>query len=268
MTDMADNLRHCQAEITVAAEILSDIQRQTLLEWLSSVDPSRNYNQAIKDREKDTGQWFLDLDDFVNWLNTPGFIWIYGIPGSGKTVLSSTIIETVRAVCEVCPDRRIAMFYFDFQEAEKQEMKPFVRSLLRQLLAAESVVPEFVVKMHKTFKNSGQSPSVQDLESALVRVLEVSSKETYIILDTIDVFPQRSKSSKRRELLKFLQNMAKNHNSKLHILAASRDETDIREVFQTISGHFICLKAAKIDYDILKYVKSCLVDGRSLPQFR
>jgi hypothetical protein len=77
---MAEDLRGCRTDIKLATEILSDMQRTALLDWISnSVDPSRNYNQAIKAREDGTGQWFLESNDFVHWINNPGLMWIYGI---------------------------------------------------------------------------------------------------------------------------------------------------------------------------------------------
>lgn len=75
--DMADELRGWRTEMK---DVLSDLQRTAILEWIGgSVDPSRNYNQALKDREKGTGQWFLDSEDFIDWVNTPGLMWIHGI---------------------------------------------------------------------------------------------------------------------------------------------------------------------------------------------
>ena len=57
-----------------------DRERQDLLEWLSSsADPSANHNMAIKKREADTGTWFLESNDFCQWVNSPGLLWLYGI---------------------------------------------------------------------------------------------------------------------------------------------------------------------------------------------
>jgi hypothetical protein len=152
------------------------------------------------------------------------------------------------------------MFYFDFQEAKKQGMEPFIRSLIRQLLAVDEYIPQFLVTMYKQFRSKGQSPSLRDYESVLKRILEGSKKETFIVLDALDEYPQSTSSSTRREVTKLLTALVKEHKSSLHLLVTSRDETDIRDAFEQVSLHSVCLEAAKVDSDILKYVRSCLAD--------
>jgi hypothetical protein len=66
------------------------------------------------------------------------------LAGSGKTVLCSTVIEAIKSMCESLPGRRIAYFYFDFWNTEKQRTDFFMRSIIRQLLAHESQVPDLI----------------------------------------------------------------------------------------------------------------------------
>lgn len=180
--------------------------------------------------------------------------------GSGKTVLSSTINEAVNRICDDSLDRRAAMFYFDFQESAKQEIEPLLGAILRQLIGAEDRLPQFIITMYQTYKNKGQSPSVRDLEQALSQTLNVSTKETYIVLDALDECPYRACNSSRKQIFQLLAALVANHDSNLHILATSRDEADIRSMLESIPHRTVCLKAAKMDADILKYVRSCLND--------
>jgi hypothetical protein len=48
------------------------------------------------------------------------FLWLYGIPGCGKTILSSTIIEDVLYHYHD-PTMAVIYFYFDFNDVEKQQ---------------------------------------------------------------------------------------------------------------------------------------------------
>lgn len=54
-------------------------------------------------------------------------MWLYGKAGCGKTVLASTIIEEILA----CPSDAVAVayFYFDFNNAEKQNSDKMICSI-------------------------------------------------------------------------------------------------------------------------------------------
>jgi DNA replication protein DnaC len=57
-------------------------------------------------------------------------LWIYGIPGCGKTILSSAIIENLRASLG---SQFVLYFYFDFNNTAKQSLQNMIRSLISQL---------------------------------------------------------------------------------------------------------------------------------------
>ena len=47
--------------------------------WLNAPDPSANHNSARKKHHKDTGQWLLQDQRYVNWKKQPNsFMWING----------------------------------------------------------------------------------------------------------------------------------------------------------------------------------------------
>jgi predicted ATPase len=78
-------------------EILSlDNQFDKIRRWLCPPDPSTNLNEAQKKRHKGTGSWFLKSKIFEQW-KTGKFqhLWLHGLSGCGKTVLSATIIENL-----------------------------------------------------------------------------------------------------------------------------------------------------------------------------
>ena len=64
--------------------------------WLSPLDPSINFNRALKQRHQGSGQWLIQGDKYSAWKNEQSsFLWLYGIPGCGKTILSSTVVENL-----------------------------------------------------------------------------------------------------------------------------------------------------------------------------
>jgi hypothetical protein len=64
-------------------------ERKRILDTIGSFDPSGHQNIAIKLRQPGTGVWFTEGSHFKRWLETPNAkLWLYGIPGAGKTVLA------------------------------------------------------------------------------------------------------------------------------------------------------------------------------------
>jgi hypothetical protein len=57
-----------------------DNQRKELLSWLSSIDPSENYNSARGKREAKTGDWLVEgNEDFKHWGKAPNsLLWLHG----------------------------------------------------------------------------------------------------------------------------------------------------------------------------------------------
>lgn len=80
------SLNAIEAEILRVHDVIRQAQnnyeREKLLKWLSSVDPSKNYNSACKGHAVSTGDWLVkDSGDFRNWQEAPNsLLWLHG-PG-------------------------------------------------------------------------------------------------------------------------------------------------------------------------------------------
>lgn len=61
-------------------EIRNDREREKLLEWLSSADPSKNFNAALDKHQPETGDWLMKgNEDFETWETAPNsLLWLNG----------------------------------------------------------------------------------------------------------------------------------------------------------------------------------------------
>ena len=86
--------RNVQEATSAIRDIPFEQRREKIERWLSPPDPSTNYNRALQQRQEGTGLWFLQSPMYIQWKTQQNSaLWLYGIPGCGKTILSSTIIE-------------------------------------------------------------------------------------------------------------------------------------------------------------------------------
>lgn len=163
----------------------------------------------------------------------------------------------IKSMCDAFPGRRIAYYYFDFQDVEKQRAESFIRSILRQLVADEPSMPHSISTMYKEYKDRGLSPSLDKLSSALAGLLRNSTEETYILVDALD---EVSDSNIRNEVINRLTNWYSQNSTHTHILVTSRDVLNIREAIKDIEipHHSIRLAETVVRADINDYIQSRL----------
>ncbi|KAH9056836.1 hypothetical protein EDB87DRAFT_1165885 [Lactarius vividus] len=94
---------------------------QDVRKWFSPPDPSVNYNIAREAYQEGTAAWFLQGGIFKEWELVGSLLWIHGKPGSGKSILSSVIINHVISLREA-GHATLAYFFFDFRDKEKKPL--------------------------------------------------------------------------------------------------------------------------------------------------
>lgn len=215
----------------------------------------------MKQREPDTGLWFLDGEDYAAWKTNPAsFIWLYGIPGCGKTILSSGITQNILEYCADDPARVAAYFYFDFRDTQKQTSESMIRSLISQLLQKYIKIP---TALEALLSSCQQQPSLDSLLEVMSFILQ-EFPESFIILDALD------ECNARIELMTLLERIIKLKFEGLHLLVTSRKERDIEVSLEPIVDpqNIICLQNELVDRDIHTYIRQRLSNDQSLNKWQ
>jgi hypothetical protein len=245
-------------------EVMESSGRLTKIRsWLSAPDPSTNYHKALKQRQADTGLWLLNNYDFKSWQERAASrLWLYGIPGCGKTILSSTVIEHLLQHCHDDTRKVTVYFYFNFNDVQKQNPELMLRSLLRQLLQRSVVIPDAVDASFSFCGNGNQQPSLHALLELAPQVMCLFT-HVYIVLDALDECLQRS------ELMDMLKTVVGWRLKMVHVLMTSRKERDIEISLETYLNEreTICLQSDVVNGDILRYVQQRLQDDKRLDKW-
>jgi hypothetical protein len=57
-----------------------DKDREAIIQWLSSTDPSTNHQVACKKCQTGTGRWLVDHTEFQEWRSIHNsLLWLHGI---------------------------------------------------------------------------------------------------------------------------------------------------------------------------------------------
>jgi Cdc6-like AAA superfamily ATPase len=234
-------------------------RREKIERWLSPPDPSTNYNKALQQRQESTGLWFLQSDTFAKWKTQQNsLLWLYGIPGCGKTILSSTIIEDLK---RTLPRQPLLYFYFDFSDKGKQILDSMVRSLISQLYHK----CEDTWKLLDSLYSSGHNqPSCESLCKVLLQMVE-QVKEVYVVLDALDECRTR-KGPPTEGLLSWIRDLLNSEQRNTHLLVTSRLEQDIKS---EIGGWpFVRIQTNLINDDIRAYVRARIREGNDFKRLQ
>lgn len=234
--------------------------QNNIIRWLSAPDPSLNYNNALKARHVKTGIWLIGGEVFLRWTRHAGsFLWLFGIPGSGKTILSSTIIQYLLDHCRRRPGSAVLYFYFDFNESEKQRHENLLRSLISQLFLCQNSTSDLLDSLYKC----GRQPTHQELLATLHPMM-TASNEVFVIVDALD------ECTERPEHLSDIEEIMRWKDVHLHVLVTSRKEVDIEDSLEPLcdEGTSICIQSALVNADILTYVHDRLSEDRRFKRWR
>jgi hypothetical protein len=256
-------------------ESLSDVSRgvdrllygqhyQNIRVWLSAPDPSTDYRKAVELRQANTGIWFLESEQYAHWKANPAsFLWLHGIPGCGKTILSSTVIQSIQQHCANDAFQVVVYFYFDFNDPQKQAPEFMIRSLIVQLSEQCVKIPLALDALYSSCGDGRRQPSLEELLEALQQAI-LELPQCFIILDALDECT--GTGTKQEELLHVLQSMAGWKFEQLHILVTSRREKEIQDALESFieDRNIIYLESKVVDKDISAYVRQRLCDDKKL----
>lgn len=195
----------------------------------------------------------LRSEDFESWLeHTNGVFWLYGIPGCGKTVLCSSVIEHVKALCGEGTTDGYAYYYFDFNNERKQKLEGLLFSILAQLSRQTANLPEEVQRLHDESTRHQQQPSLSNLIETIFLLIG-RFRRVYIVIDALD------ECTERENLLEFINQIVKQKAQNAGILVASRWEQDFVTELEGITTNSLCVQDARTEDDIRLFVQNRLM---------
>ena len=143
------------------------------LSRLTSINFDVTHRDINSRRIKGTGSWLLESPEYVSWLEQPSTLWCRGIPGAGKTILSSLVIQTLRDSNQ--PGVGVVGLYCSYRNPET--ILNMLGSLVKQL--AEPLA-DFPVALHKM-----TAPRLEDFRVLLSDLFPCYSK-VMIVIDALD----------------------------------------------------------------------------------
>ncbi|KAG8531224.1 uncharacterized protein KY384_004582 [Bacidia gigantensis] len=258
--DTSNKIQECVADSSAVLNLLrSEIIQHHVRAWLNAPNTFGQHYEACEKRHKDTGLWFIRSQHFRTWLDSKGsFLWLNGLPGCGKTVLASTIIQETFAFRASSSEIGLAYFYLSYADIPKQTVYGVLSSLILQLSCQSDSIA-----LNELYTNYlAGSPPDYALAFALRTVIK-KFKNIYIVIDALD----ESSVGPQRDALCKVINQIRQWDS-LHLIITSRDYPDIREMLEVLPEHDVSLQNEDVAADIKKYIRDQLRFGLKLKKWK
>jgi Cdc6-like AAA superfamily ATPase len=175
-----------EAHVETIRYKLNNYEDIKILDWLTPVDYGPQQTDYIRRRQPGTGQWLLDSPEFQTWLKTERqTLFCPGIPGAGKTILTSTVIKEL--TIRFSNDLRIsiAYIYCNFQRQDEQKIDNLMAALLKQLAESQPSLPGSVKSLYDRHMAKRTRPLL-DETSRVLRSLVAMYSRVFLSFDALD----------------------------------------------------------------------------------
>ncbi|KAK8250297.1 hypothetical protein HDK77DRAFT_177418 [Phyllosticta capitalensis] len=240
---------------------------EMIRDWLSAPDWSINFNEAIEQRRlPQSGRWFLRSEVYRNWKKeSNSFLWLHGVTGSGKTVLTSAVIQelqnssaTERASDGTPSSHTVLCFFFDFRDAAKQSTEKMIRSLILQLYVLREDSRGPLEMLFTSCQEGIRQPNIDSLCMVFLQMAGAIDG-LFIILDALNECKTKTEeSSTKYSLLSWIKGLIDSGGTKAHVLATSTYEEDTNAAVRQLEGEkfIVPMNSRAVDKDIQNYVRA------------
>jgi N-terminal domain of NWD NACHT-NTPase/AAA domain len=252
-------------ESKICAKKLVEADFLKVLQWLSSVPYTQHHRRHSGARLPNSSKWLFRHRLYVDWKgsSSSSILLLHGIPGSGKTHLTTAVVDTFLAEHSLNNlSAPVAYFYcgdsrFGNSWADPDEL---MRSILRQLAIVnkkslkihESVTLEYARREAEAKLDGFEMPKLGCAECAELILGILGANPAAIIVDGLDEIEER----RRHDFLNALTRIRDKSASVVKIFLSSRDNSNIFAGLPDVSKLRVVETEAREDMEL--YVKHCV----------
>ena len=160
--------------------------RVRIMALFPPVDHEAKHGQLVDLRHEGTGGWLIEHDVYMGWKGqqNSATLCVYGIPGCGKSVLASAVIDDL---ADSTPPAPVDVVYYYCEYADQRTLQPIniFGTFLKQLYAKHDIPEKIEEQILQAYAHGTRSPSTKELVNILGQVLALRSR-VMIVLDGLD----------------------------------------------------------------------------------
>lgn len=200
-----------------------------VLDWITLLNYGPQHNDFINRRHVGTGKWLLESPEFKEWIETSKTLFCPGMPGAGKTILTSVVIDELNTRFQNDKSIGVAYLYCNFRRQHEQRADELLASLLKQLIQRQRSIPNSVQRLYNRYKWEKKQISFDEILSSLRSVATTIYSRVFIIVDALDEC--QVSDSGRTKFLEAILNLQAECKTRINIFVTSRFIPEIKERF-------------------------------------
>ena len=167
-------------------------------------------------------------------------------------------------------DASLAMYFYDFRDDLKKDLRGLLSSLLFQLCDQSGSYYNILSTFHSAHRDGLQGPHDDELIRCLVDLVKLpGSPPVYLIVDGLDESPSTSPQSFHREqVLSFLDDLVKAQLQNLRVCVTSQLEIDIEATLDPLAFRSVSLENENGQkQDIKNYIESIVHTDKNMKRW-
>ncbi|MCJ1457100.1 hypothetical protein MMC28_007466 [Mycoblastus sanguinarius] len=216
---------------------------------IPSVNNDSKHRKLQDLRYSGTGDWIFRHEAFRKWKNAAGSssLCCHGIPGCGKTVLASTIIDELQRTARSSQKPHIVYYYCDYADQRTLQADRILGTLLKQFFFGGCIPKEIEVQIPPGYGDGAEMLGVSELMD-LVRTATMLSSASFIIIDGLD----ECEKEPRQQMIGFLGRISGLESVSLKTLVLCREEDELLRSLKGFSR--IRITPSALESDIKSFV--------------
>ncbi|GAM43858.1 hypothetical protein TCE0_060r19013 [Talaromyces pinophilus] len=218
-------------------DVMDEAQVREMIDWLSPLNFIAKQQLLFREHHEGTCKWFLDDDDFREWIeHEKGILICPGIPGAGKTYLSAIVVDELdnlrRSDKQSVKDAAVLMLYCKWDDVHSQSISSLLGSLLKQIAQRYGVKSNDTLEMFTKHNGVRTRPGHEELLSVLNKELK-NFPRSFIVIDGLD---ELRDENDRLTLLETLSSL----EAKVNLMVTSRPLDNIMRHFTHTDCRIYC----------------------------
>lgn len=244
MQDVQQELKRTANEIEKQT-IMQSTWRQTdeernCVQLFRHSNPYENQKNRTAKRVLETGKWFLENQNFLNWRDNdgPDLLWLSAKPGSGKSVIARTLVDEELVISSQQTNTAVCYFFFKDISPYQRSAHSAIAAILHQLF---STFPPLVKYALLAFSLNGKE--ILQLFDEMFEILCQASADSSVgqvvcVLDALDECSDGDRSMLIEKITNFYHKTRRSSSAegqpKLKFLLTSRPYSNIHSQFNSL----------------------------------
>jgi len=231
-----------------------------ILETCTSLTPTDySFDQAHYNEHRHPGtcRWLVDSDAYQTWLgNAQGSLLCHGIPGAGKTIATSMVVDDLESRFRDDPDVAVVFIYFDSLRHSEQNTSNLLLCLIKQMVKKRAMFPEqesdpdLYIKLK--YHHSG-APEAEVVVHDFRQIIALWPR-VFIVVDALDEVGEAPRAAFLKEML-YVQGVCG-----VNLFVTSGPDM-LQEVSVRLGSRVVALEVRPDEQDLKRYIAEGLSGG-------